>query len=433
MLRRRRREEKSGLRRHSRGQDRSDFIDLSPSRSRRSTQRASLANLRVKSTQALVHAGRLLGVLALLGDALLQAQAPWIDPADDEKHLGPPSPLIWTLEQKVAGFRNYDKIFPTRKISALGDAYPLPISGQPLDADLDDYFVRSNIAGLLVIEDGAVVYERYGLGNAADTRWVSYSVAKSVTSMLIGAAIRDGYIESVDEAVSDYVPRLRGTPYEQTSIRHLMQMASGVQWDETYDDPSSDVFIQDWGTLFLQRYLRRKPRVAPPGTKFNYNTAETNLVGMVLRAAIGNNLSTYLEEKIWRPFGMESSAHWMLTEPGGGEFGGCCISATLRDYARLGLFALSGGVLPDGARVLPDGWIDESTTPSPPNEGYGYLWWIQPHGGYAASGIFGQRIYVHPEHRIVIAQHAARAAASKLEDRQAQAYMEKTVMEALNR
>jgi len=368
----------------------------------------------------------------LLAGGLVQAEAPWIDPADDHKHLGPPGPLTWTLEQKVSGFRNYDKIYPTRRVAASGHAFPLPTAKQMPDLDLDEYFIQSNVAGLLVVHHGAVVYERYGLGNTAATRWVSYSVAKSVTSMLIGAAVHDGYIESVDETVADYLPRLRGTPYERTSIRHLMQMASGVEWSEIYDDPSSDVYIEDWGTLFLQRYLSRKTRVADSGEKFNYNTAETNLVGMVLRAAIGNNLSTYLEEKIWRPFGMEADSHWMLTEPGGGEFGGCCLSATLRDYARLGLFASSNGVLRDGTSVLPAGWMNESTAPSKANERYGYLWWLQDHGGFAASGIFGQRIYVNPELGIVIAQHAARAAASKPEDRRAQAGMEKSVVDALS-
>ena len=289
-----------------------------------------------------------------------------------------------------------------------------------------------NVAGLLVVKDGAVVYERYGLGNTAATRWVSYSVAKSITSMLVGAAIQDGYIGSVDEKITDYLPRLRGSAYEQTSIRNLLQMASGVAWDETYDDPKSDVFIDNWSTLFVQRYLSAKPRVAPPGQKFNYNTAETNLVGTLLRAAIGNNLATYLSEKIWRPFGMEAAAKWTLTEPGGGEFGGCCLSATLRDYARLGLFAMSGGVLPDGTRVLPEGWMEESTAPSQANPEYGYMWWLQDHGGYAASGMFGQRIYIHPKEHLVIAQHAALAAAVNAEQRATQPAMETALIQALS-
>ncbi|MEJ2088765.1 MAG: serine hydrolase, partial [Gammaproteobacteria bacterium] len=141
-----------------------------------------------------------------------------------------------------------------------------------------------------------------------------------------------------------------------------------------------------------------------------------NLAGTLLRAAIGNNLSTYLTDKIWKPFGMEADAYWQLTEPGGGEFGGCCINATLRDYGRLGLFALGGGVLADGTRVLPAGWMDESTTPSKGYEGYGYFWWLNPDGSYQASGIFGQGIYINEDENVVIALHSAREHASKEED-----------------
>ena len=164
----------------------------------------------------------LLVFLLLISSWTLPAQAPWIDPADDDKHLGPPRPLFWTLEQKVAGFRNYGKIFPVRRVPAGDSLFPLPVDERELGGlefafhgetlTVDEYFVRSNVAGLLVIQDGKIVYERYGLGNTAETRWVSYSVAKSVTSMLVGAAVRDGYIRSLEDKVTDYLPRLRGSP-----------------------------------------------------------------------------------------------------------------------------------------------------------------------------------------------------------------------------
>jgi CubicO group peptidase (beta-lactamase class C family) len=281
---------------------------------------------------------------------------------------------------------------------------------------VDDYVRRQRVGGLLVIHDGDVVYERYGLGNDENTRWISFSVAKSVVAMLIGAAIQDGYIDSVDEPVTAYLPRLADSSYQDTTIRNLLQMASGVAWNEDYADPQSDVARASYETLALYEYLRDKPRAAAPGERFNYNTAETNLAGTLLRAAIGNNLATYLEENIWQPFGMEADAYWQLTEPGGGEFGGCCISATLRDYGRLGLFALGGGVLPDGTRVLPENWMAESTTPSEGFDGYGYFWWLKESGAYEASGIFGQGIYIDPQHDVVIALHSARPDASRDED-----------------
>jgi CubicO group peptidase (beta-lactamase class C family) len=234
--------------------------------------------------------------------------------------------------------------------------------------------------------------------------------------MLVGAAIRDGYIESVDEMITDYVPRLKGTPYDQSSIRDVLQMSSGVEWNEDYVDPESDINVTPWETLAIYNYLKRKSRNAEPGEVFRYNTAETNLVGNVVRSAVGNNLSTYLSEKIWKPFGMEHDAYWALTEPGGGEFGGCCINATLRDYARIGIFALNNGVLRDGSNVLPENWIQESTTPSKGNAGYGYLWWLRGGGVYAASGIFGQRIQIYPAEKVVIALHSARDDASNPAD-----------------
>ena len=357
----------------------------------------------------------------------LYAQAPYIDPANDTNNLGSPNKILfWTPEQQVSGYRNINKIFPTRTIVADGAVLELPEARVDLDQvkiqtknrsmTLDEYFVQQSVAGLLVLKDGKIAYERYGLGNTRESRWISFSVTKSVVSMLVGAAIRDGYIESVDEMVSDYLPRLKGSPYDESTIRNILQMASGVAWNENYADPASDVNSASWQTVALYDYLGRKPRDSAPGKAFNYNTAETNLVGTLLRSAIGNNLSTYLEEKIWRPFGMEADAVWTLTEPGGGEFGGCCINATLRDYGRLGLFALNEGRLPDGTAVLPDGWMTESTTPSAAYPGYGYLWWLGNAGSYQASGIFGQGICMHPEQNVVIALQSARAVASEDED-----------------
>lgn len=283
---------------------------------------------------------------------------------------------------------------------------------------VNEYFEKQSVAGLLVIKNGKIVYERYGLGNTESSVWGSYSVAKSVTSMLVGAAIRDGYIASVDEKVTDYLPRLKGSSYEQSTIRDILHMSSGVQWDEDYADPESDINSTGWwSTLGSYEYLANMPRDSSPGEVFNYNTAETNLVGTLLRSAIGNNLATYLTEKIWRPFGMESDANWLLTEPGGGEWGGCCISATLRDYGRLGLFAMNNGRLADGTEVLPSNWMDESTSPSKGNPGYGYLWWLHEDGNYSARGIFGQGIYISKQENVVIALHSARPVASNDSDK----------------
>ena len=314
-------------------------------------------------------------------------------------------------QEKIGAFRSQRAVALTRTVEA-GDSVlelpsaPVDLSGVRFDTprgemSLDDYLEFGRIAGFIVLKDGEVAFERYRFGNTADTRWISFSVTKSVVSMLVGAAIADGYIDSVDDRVTRYLPQLAGSSYDKVTVKNLLQMASGVQWNEDYADPESDVASAPYQTTALYDYLGSKPRQARPGRKFNYNTTETNLAGTLVRNAIGNNLSTYLSAKIWRPFGMQSDADWNLTEPDGGEMGGCCINATLRDYARIGLFAMADGVLPDGTRVLPEGWMAESIEPSRGYDGYGYFWWLQGDGAYRAAGIFGQGIYIEPANGIV--------------------------------
>ena len=362
-------------------------------------------------------------LVALSWGSAAYSDAPFIDPADDAANFGDINNILfWTPAEKVAGFRNMQSLTPTRLVKAGADTYTLTnrdaglssfsFEYQDAKISLDDYIRMQNVAGLLIIKDGAIFYERYELGNTADDLWISWSVAKSVTSLLIGAAIHDGYIKSVDEKVSDYLPRLKDSSYDDVTIRHLLQMASGVEWNEDYADPRSDINTIEWDTLSVFEQLRDKPRAAEPGKHFNYNTAETNLAGTLLRAAIGNNLSTYLSQKIWQPYGMEFDAAWNLSEVGGGEFGGSSLNATLRDYGRIGLFVLGNGKLRDGTPVLPVEWMKESTTPSPAQPRYGYLWWLRGEGAFAASGIFGQAIHIDPVNNLVIAQHSAREAAS---------------------
>ncbi len=333
--------------------------------------------------------------------------------------------LFWTPEQQITGYRNIDELSPTREILAGPIAYPLIPAQRNLQDfryryngrkhSIDDYMRLQNVAGVIAIKKGRVILERYALGNDRNSRWISFSVAKSVVSMLIGAAIKDGYIESVDDLVVDYLPRLKGSAYDGVTIKNILQMSSGVKWNEDYEDPKSDVALSPGGTLPLIGYLSKLPRAATPGVKFNYNTGETNIAGALLRAAIGNNLATYLTNKIWQPFGMESDASWSLEKTGGVEFGGCCINATLRDYARIGLFALRNGELTNRVKVLPDHWMAESTAPSAGYEGYGYYWWLMGGDAYAALGVFGQMIWIDPKREIVIAMHSAWPAADNRE------------------
>lgn len=362
----------------------------------------------------------------MLACAVLVAAVSGCRPAPSSSPLVPamraPRPsasvLTWSHEEKLAGFPNYDRLFETREIPASDDPYVLPESPHDISRlrynvegerfDLEDFLEHNQVVGLLAIKDGKIAVERYRQGSDRDTKWVSYSVAKSVVSLLIGAALQDGFIANVEQRVTDYVPLLKGSSYDDVTLRDLLQMASGVAWSEDYADPESDVVRSaSLSSLERLRLLAAKPRVAEAGDVFNYNTGETHLAGVLLRAAIGNNLSTYLTQKIWRPFGMESAANWLLIEKDGGEHGGCCISATLRDYGRIGLFALRDGMLRNGSRVLPEGWMEESSTPSKGSHDYGYLWWLGDGGVYHAIGIFGQAIVVNPAEHLVIVTHSA--------------------------
>lgn len=355
-----------------------------------------------------------LACVGLYSQALAQTPR-YVDPSQDLLRLprGGGSLGSGGDDAQIIRFRNWSALSPVREIQAGSAPLALPraeqdfsdfrymVDGQSFS--LDEFMLHNHVGGLLVLKDGRIVLERYGLGNNEDTLWVSFSMAKSVTSMLLGAAIQDGFIASVDERVTDYLPRLKGSSYDQSTLRNVLQMASGVQWNEDYADPESDVATYPgMNVVDLYAFLGAKPRNAEPGTLFNYNTGETDLVGAIVRAAIGNNLATYLQQKIWQPFGMESDANWATHGVGGGERGGCCINATLRDYGRLGLFAMGGGVLADGTRVLPQGWMQESVTPSPAFDGYGYLWWLADAGAFRASGIYGQGIYINPANDLVI-------------------------------
>lgn len=334
-------------------------------------------------------------------------------------------------DQAVATFRNIDRLFPTRTIKAGRAVRDLPPAKRQLTDltfehegttyDLYDVMALNNFTALLVLKDGGIAFETYQRGNTADTRWMSMSVAKSMTSTLAAIAIREGLIAGLDAQVTDYVPALRGSAYDGVSVRDVLRMASGVQWNETYSDPRSDrrallraQISQKPGTAMA--VMAALPRAAPPGTVNNYSTGETQVLGEIVRGAVGKPLSDYLSEKIWAPYGMEADARWWLDSPDGIEIGGSGISATLRDYGRFGQFFLEGGVI-DGVSILPAGWTREATSPSTLKDGsvlaYGYMWWTgwtgpsAADGAYAAAGIQGQHIYINPTRKVVVVTFGA--------------------------
>src|SRR5262249_3028665 len=249
---------------------------------------------------------------------------------------------------------------------------------------------------------------------------IYFSIAKSVTSTLVGAAIQDGKIKSLDDPVTLYIPELKGSGYDGVNLRQMLTMSSGVKWNEDYSDPNADVArsgttYNEPGVNPIVSYMRRLPRAHEPGSTFHYNTGETHLVGMVVSKATGKSLANYASEKIWKPFGMERDAVWML-DAAGHELGGCCISLTVGDYARCGQSTLEGGKAggPGGARaIVPDSWVAEAPGQRitggalPQGIGYGYFWWVGSSGGFSALGIFGQSVTLFPADRLVIVVNSA--------------------------
>ncbi len=321
--------------------------------------------------------------------------------------------LFWTQDQRDAAFRQMETLTKTNTVAAGGQVLALP-QGAPLNFgfDIDAHMKSQRNAGLIILQDGKIRFEKYALDYSKEGRWTSFSVAKSFTSTLVGAAVRDGYIKSLDDKVTQYIPDLRGSAYDDVTVRQLLTMTSGVKWNEDYADPNSDVakfdrVKPDPGVDVTVSYMRKLPREAPAGSKWVYKTGETNLIGVLVSNAVRKPLSQYLSEKVWKPFGMEQDAVWMLGTTGH-EISGCCISASLRDYARLGLFMLGGGMA-GGRPVFPDDWIAQATTKQAdidqPGRGYGYQWWTNDDGSYAAQGIFGQGIFIDPKRKLVIASN----------------------------
>ena len=325
--------------------------------------------------------------------------------------------LFWTQPQRDAAFRALDRLPILAKSHTIAaSSTPKPLQqGEPLKLplDLDAFVAGQRSAALMVLHNGKVRLERYGLGFDKDGRWTSFSVAKSFTSTLAGAALSDGFIKSLDDKVSVYIPDLKGSAYDDVSVRQLLTMTSGVRWNEDYGDPNSDVarfnnHKPEAGMDALVSYMRKLPRDVPAGTRWLYSTGETNLVGILVSQATKKPLADYLAEKVWQPVGMEQPATWLLSKTGQ-EISGCCIQASARDYARFGQFILDGAKV-QGQSIVPDDWLAAATTSrtsiGQPGRGYGYQWWTYDSGSFAARGIFGQGIFIDPQRKIVIVTNA---------------------------
>ena len=293
---------------------------------------------------------------------------------------------------------------------------------QGLELTLDDYLARNPATGLLIARGNTILVERYQYGRTDRHRFTSWSMAKTVTAMLIGIALAEGRIRSVDDLAAAYVPALSGTEYGRTSLRHLLQMSSGIRFSENYSG-NDDVM-----RLVFDTYLRQgaggvgavtsfNERERPAGTKFSYASVETQVLGLVLRAVTGRPVATYLEDKIWQPIGAEADATWLI-DNSGQEATFCCLNAVLRDYARLGLLLAHDGNW-HGRQIIPTAWVRDATTVradqphlrpggAAPSFGYGYQTWILPgeRRMFFFWGVRGQRIYVDPQSQLVMVNTA---------------------------
>ncbi len=364
------------------------------------------------------------GILALLffiGAADSRAVSQTTPPASPYASLNRPT-TTWSQAERKIGFAHWDSIFPSRDVPRGAKVHPLP-TGAPLAAFaagtedaawLDGYFAEQRVAGLIVLQNGRIRLERYALGYDSTMRWTSQSVSKSITSTLVGAALKDGYIKSLDDPVTRYIAGLRGSAYDSVTVRQLLTMTSGVRWTEVYTDTASDVwrFYAERAPPGMTRtvsYMRKLPREAPPGTKWVYKTGETHLLGVLVSEATKKTLAQYLSEKIWAPYGMEHDAAWQI-DLTGSELAGCCLHVALRDYARFGQFILDGARI-DGRSIVSDGYLDAATSTQVettiPGRGYGYQWWTFGGGRFGGVGIHGQMIHIDPVRQLVIVTSSA--------------------------
>lgn len=322
----------------------------------------------------------------------------------------------WSLEEQSYGLRHFDQIFPVRNISRSANPRPFlqgpnkPVhfsfGGQRIE--LASYAKQAGVAGLLILKDGLLREERYSNGLNRHARWASFSMQKSFVSVLIGIAIGEGLITSVDDPIGKYIPALRGGALATIKIIHILQMSSGIEWNEDYADPKSDanIGVNIWShgkRGDLLRFISQKRLAWQPGTRFQYNSLNTQILIELLKEATGKWPSKFLEERIWKPAGMSSDAWWQIENDNGIEDGSIC--ATLGDYGRFGQLMCDGGRFGD-LQIIPSEWIVQSTTPSPLKADYGfqygYMWWLRDRDRFLAHGHYGQLIYVNPSTRLVI-------------------------------
>ena len=324
-------------------------------------------------------------------------------------------------------FRGIKDIFPTRTVNASSAPFEFPYN-ELIDlpegfvhndslVNTQDYLDHTLTDALIVLKNDSIVYEYYGNGFTAADKHISFSMSKSVVSALFGIAIEEGHIESIHKKVTDYLPEFAGTGYDDVSIKDVLQMSSGVAFNEDYSDFNSDINVL--GRYFalgipMSDFAKRLENECEPGTYNHYVSVNTQILGMILTRTTGKTIAEYMEEKLWEPLGAESEAYWIIDNEGM-EFAIGGLNCTAKDYAKIGQLYLHNGNW-NGQQLIPSDWIEDSTTPDAPHlipgrrsnarskDGYGYQWWI-PLGAedeFNAQGIYGQFIYVDPDQEMVV-------------------------------
>lgn len=319
-------------------------------------------------------------------------------------------------------FHNMDEIFTTRSVPRSGPVWSLPRADRAPDFryalqgssyGIEQFLDRTFTNALLILKDGQIVTEIYRNNTSEHTRFIGWSMTKSITSLLIGIALQEGRIKSLDEPVTRYIPELKGGGYDGATIRQVLQMRSGVDYEERYDFANPGIAASNHENALVKNVVRfadagiKVKRKQPPGQGWEYKTLDTAILGWLLeRVSGGSTVAAYTAQRLWEPLGAEADGFYILDgEPGvGREFSGAGFNATLRDFGRIGQLMLNEGKGPGGRQIVPAEWIRESTRPTGgPGPGYGYQWWtVANSSAYQAVGLQGQFIYVDPATRTVV-------------------------------
>jgi len=356
--------------------------------------------------------------------ALLATPVPSATAQTTAQSVSGPSPAVIAMRREWLNpsinsftFRDNARMFDSRPVKRGGSVWQLPgVPGFAMPAGYDAWAEKTYTNAFLVIRDGRILFENYRNRSDAETRFISFSMAKSITSMLMGIAIQQGAIKSFDDPVTNYLPELKGSGYDGVSLRHILQMRSGVDYEERYDfgDKPSLAALTHENAIVQNKArfadtARTVGRKWAPGSHFNYATLDTAVLGWTLERATRQPLAAFTQANLWGPLGAEGDAYWIADGPEGvgRELSGMGYNATLRDFGRLGMLMLNGGKRGD-RQIVPASWLAQATTMLPTGnaqrQGYGLQFWQvddEP-GAFAAIGLAGQMIYVHPASRTVI-------------------------------